>query len=59
MASQGIAVVVLSVIIVILGAVMLVSTIARGGGPLATGVIFGVLFVLGGSLRLYLLRSRP
>ena len=59
MASQGLAVVALSVIIVILGVVMLVSTLARGGGPLALGVVFGVLFILGGSLRLYLLRSRP
>ena len=60
MAAQGIAVTVLSVIIVILGVAMLVSTIARGGGPLSTGVVFGVLFALGGALRLYLLRrTRP
>jgi hypothetical protein len=40
-----------------LGVAMLVSTLARGGGPLAFGVIFGLLFVVGGALRLYLLRS--
>jgi hypothetical protein len=47
----------LAVTVVVLGVVMLVSTLARGGGPLAIGVVFGVLFVLGGGLRLYLIRS--
>jgi hypothetical protein len=40
-----------------LGVAMLVTTIARGGGPLAFGVVMGVLFVVGGALRLYLLRG--
>ena len=44
---------VLSVLLVIIGVVMLVSTIARGGGPLASGVIFGVLFAAAGAARLY------
>jgi hypothetical protein len=35
---------VLSLAIVVLGVVMLVSTIARGGGPLAGGVLLGALF---------------
>ena len=56
MPAQGAAIVVLSAIIVVLGIVMVVSTIVRGGGPLATGVVFGVLFVLGGGLRLWLAR---
>ena len=57
MPAQGSAIVVLSVIIVVLGVVMVASTLARGGGPLATGVVLGVLFVVGGALRLYLLRN--
>ena len=56
MPAQGAAIVVLSAIIVVLGVVMVVSTVARGGGPLATGVVFGVLFVAGGGLRLWLAR---
>ncbi len=38
---------VLSVLMVLLGAVLVVSAVARGGGPLATGVVFGLL--LGGA----------
>jgi hypothetical protein len=36
------------------GLVMLVITVARGGGPLAVGVLFGLLFIALGSGRLYL-----
>jgi len=48
---------VLSAVMVVLGVVVLVSTLARGGGPLAVGVIFGVLFVAAGVARLYLERG--
>jgi hypothetical protein len=37
----------------VVGVAMLVSTIARGGGPLALGVLLGILFVLAGAGRLY------
>jgi len=47
----------LSAALVILGVVMVVTTIARGGGPLASGVILGVLFTLAGALRIYATRS--
>ena len=47
----------LAVATVLLGVAMLVSTLARGGGPLTVGVVFGVLFVLGGGMRLWLLRQ--
>jgi hypothetical protein len=43
-----------SVIIIGFGLVMLVLTVARGGGPLAVGVMFGLLFIALGSGRLYL-----
>ena len=45
---------VLSGLIALLGLVMLVSTIARGGGPLSVGVVLGVLFVAAGAGRLYI-----
>ena len=43
-----------SVTIIGFGLAMLVITLARGGGPLAVGVLFGLLFVALGSGRLYL-----
>ena len=53
MGAHGAATRLLSVLLVIIGVVMVVSTIARGGGPLASGVILGVLFTAAGALRLY------
>jgi hypothetical protein len=55
--ANGPASVVLALATVALGVAMLVVTLSRGGGPLTIGVVFGVLFVLGGGLRLYLIRS--
>jgi hypothetical protein len=48
---------VLSTAMVVIGVALLVSTLARGGGPLAVGVLFGVLFVAAGLARLYLARG--
>ena len=49
---------VLSGLMVVLGIGMLVRTIAAGGGPLATGILFGVLFVAAGAGRLWVERRR-
>ena len=38
----------------LLGLVMIVSTIARGGGALAIGIVVGVLFTVLGCERVYL-----
>jgi hypothetical protein len=43
-----------SVTIIGFGVVMLIVTLVRGGGPLAVGVLFGLLFIALGSARLYL-----
>jgi hypothetical protein len=43
-----------SVTIIGFGFAMLIITLARGGGPLAVGVLFGLLFIALGSGRLYL-----
>ena len=48
----------LSVLMIALGVAMLASTLVRGGGPLASGVVFGALFCLAGGARLYLERAR-
>jgi hypothetical protein len=48
---------VMSALLVVLGVAMLVSTLAAGGGPLATGVLFGILFMAAGGARLYLQRK--
>lgn len=49
---------ILALLISVLGLVMAASTIARGGGPLALGVVVGVLFALLGAGRLILARER-
>ncbi|MGI8748971.1 MAG: hypothetical protein ACR2J6_00175 [Thermoleophilaceae bacterium] len=38
----------------LIGVLMIVSTIARGGGPLALGVVLGVLLAALGAARLWL-----
>jgi len=48
---------VLSFVMIVLGVALLASTLARGGGPFAVGVIFGVLFVAAGAARLYVERG--
>jgi hypothetical protein len=47
----------MSALMVVIGVVLLVSTIVRGGGPLAIGVLLGLLFVAAGAGRLYLARG--
>jgi hypothetical protein len=48
-----------SVIIVGFGVAIVVITVAKGGGPLSTGVWIGLMFTALGAARLYLaLRSR-
>ena len=44
-------------VILLLGLVMIAVTLLRGGGPLALGVVFGVLFALLGAGRLWLSRG--
>jgi hypothetical protein len=46
----------LSAAMLVIGVALIVSTIARGGGPLAVGVLMGVLFVAAGAGRLYVAR---
>jgi hypothetical protein len=46
----------MSVLMIVLGVAMIGSTVARGGGPLAVGLLLGLLFVAAGAARLYLLQ---
>ncbi|MGI8595005.1 MAG: hypothetical protein ACR2ML_11685 [Solirubrobacteraceae bacterium] len=46
----------LSVLMVVIGISLLVSTLTFGGGLLTRGVLFGSLFLVAGGARLYLLR---
>jgi drug/metabolite transporter (DMT)-like permease len=41
-------------LIALLGVAMVVTTLVRGGGPLALGFVLGVLFAVLGSARVYL-----
>lgn len=47
----------LSVLLCVVGVAMLATTLARGGGPLALGVVIGVLFAALGAARLWLARG--
>jgi hypothetical protein len=49
---------ILSSIMVVLGVLIVVLTIANGGGPVSLGTVLGVLFVLAGVMRLRLERTR-
>jgi hypothetical protein len=44
----------LGLLIALLGLAMIAITLARGGGPLAIGVVVGVLFTVLGAARAYL-----
>jgi hypothetical protein len=46
---------VLAVATVLIGVAMLVVTFSARGGALTTGLLLGLLFVVGGGLRLYVL----
>jgi hypothetical protein len=47
----------LSALLVVLGPVLVVLALARGGGPTALGVLVGVGMTLAGAGRLWLLRG--
>jgi len=47
----------LSAILCAVGVLLVVTTLSRGGGPLALGVIVGVLFAALGAARLRLARA--
>jgi len=47
---------VLGVLTAVVGIALIVSTLARGGGPTAVGLVIGVLFTVIGVARLYLAR---
>jgi len=49
---------VLPALMLLVGLAILVRTIAEGGGPLATGIVLGVLFCAAGAGRLYVERRR-
>ncbi len=43
----------LSALMILIGVGMIVRTVAGGGGPIALGLLLGVLFVAAGAGRLY------
>jgi hypothetical protein len=49
---------VLSALLVLVGLAMVATALARGGGALAVGVVFGILMAAVGAGRLWLGRSR-
>jgi uncharacterized membrane protein HdeD (DUF308 family) len=55
---RGTTPIVTSALLVLLGIAIIARTIAAGGGPLAFGLLMGVLFVAAGILRVMLERRR-
>jgi hypothetical protein len=49
---------VLSGLMVVIGVAMVVRTLAGGGGPLAVGIVLGLLFIGAGAGRLWAERRR-
>jgi hypothetical protein len=49
---------VLSGLMVLIGFAIIARTVAEGGGPVALGLLLGVLFVAAGAGRLYAERRR-
>ena len=49
---------VLPFLMVVIGIALIVRTLAAGGGALAVGIVFGVLFLAAGAGRLYLETKR-
>jgi hypothetical protein len=49
---------VLSSLMVVIGVAMIVRAIAGGGGPLAVGIVLGLLFIAAGAGRIYAERRR-
>lgn len=45
---------VLGTLTALLGLALIAATLARGGGPLAVGIVVGVLFTVIGCARVYL-----
>jgi len=48
----------MSTLMIVIGVVLLVATLARGGGPVSKGVLLGALFAAAGGARLYLQQMR-
>jgi hypothetical protein len=44
----------LSLAMIVIGALLVVRTLTAGGGALSLGIVLGVLFVAAGAARLYL-----
>ena len=55
---MNVATVLMSAAMLVLGVAMIVITLSRGGGPLAIGLLFGVLFILAGGGRLWMTLRR-
>ena len=48
---------VLAAVMFVLGAALVISALAQGGGPLSTGVVFGLLLAAAGAGRFLLTRG--
>ena len=51
--------VVLSSALIVIGLAIVISTVARGGGPASYGVVVGICFAAAGAARLWLATKGP
>ena len=56
--AYGISTLVTSALLLVLGVAMVVSALARGGGPSALGVVLGTMLAVLGAGRLWLASTR-
>jgi hypothetical protein len=49
----------MSAVMIVLGLALVVRTLTEGGGPLAIGMLLGVLFVAAGLGRIWVSRRSP
>ena len=55
--AYGVSTRILGSLLVVIGVAMVVSALARGGGPLALGVVLGTMLALLGAGRVWLARA--
>jgi hypothetical protein len=49
----------MSFVMMVIGVLLIVRTIALGGGPISTGILLGAAFLLVGVARLYIQSRSP
>ena len=49
----------MSLVMIVIGVLLVIRTIALGGGPISTGILLGAAFLVAGVARLYIQSRSP